>query len=253
MVKAKIMAYRTVIVDDEQNSVNALQKLLEIYCPELEVIQTFNDPRLALEYILKETPDIIFLDIQMPFITGIEMVKCIPVENCQVIFTTAFDQYAIDAIKLSALDYLLKPIDIDDLKKSVAKLKSNNSQENEIQKLEHFLDAYNKPQKKKLVVQLQNKTLFLDITDIVYLEADSNYTTIFMKNGQSHLTSKTVKFFQEKLTNHNFFRLHQSYLINANYIGEYDKSESNIILTNGKSIPVSKNKKDGLLDILAKL
>lgn len=247
------MAFRTVIVDDEQNSVAALEKLLEIYCPELEIIQTFNDPRLALEYILKENPDIIFLDIQMPFITGIEMVKCLPLENCHIIFTTAFDQYAIDAIKLAALDYLLKPIDIDDLKKSVSKLKETNSKENEIQKLEHFLDAYQKPNRKKLVVQLQNKTLFLEITDIVYLEADSNYTTIFMKDGQSYLTSKTVKHFQEKLSNHNFFRPHQSFLINANYIEEYDKSESIIILTNRKTIPVSKNKKDGLLDILSKL
>lgn len=247
------MSYRTVIVDDEQNSVTALEKLLEIYCPELEVIHTFNDPRLALKYILKENPDIVFLDIQMPFITGIEMVKCLPVETCHIIFTTAFDQYAIDAIKLSALDYLLKPIDIFDLKKSVNKVKENNSKENEIQKLEHFLDSYSKPTRKKLVVQLQNKTLFLEISDIVYLEADSNYTTIFMKNGQSYLTSKTVKHFQEKLINHNFFRPHQSYLINTNYIEEYDKGDSLIILSSKKNIPVSKNKKDGLLSVLAKL
>jgi len=247
------MNFKTVIVDDEQNSVSALTKLLEIYCPDLEIIQTFNDPRLALEYILKETPDLIFLDIQMPFITGIEMVKLIPLENTKIIFTTAYDQYAIDAIKLSALDYLLKPIDIDDLKTAVNKLRESTTREDDIAKLQNFLDDFNKPGKKKLVVQLQSKTLFLEINDIVFLEADSNYTSIHMSNGVSHLTSKTIKHFQEKLSHSKFFRPHQSFLINAEYIEEYNKSESCIILRNRKNIPVSKNKRDGLLEVLGKL
>ncbi|NNL92212.1 MAG: LytTR family transcriptional regulator, partial [Saprospiraceae bacterium] len=143
--------------------------------------------------------------------------------------------------------------DIDDLKKAIQKLKTSNSLEGDIQKLQHFLDEYNKPNKKKLVVQLQSKTLFLEITEIVYLEADSNYTTIYLLDGQKHLTSKTIKYFEEKLSHHNFFRPHQSYLINAEFIKEYDKSDSKIILSNKKSIPVSKNKKDGLLAVLSKL
>ena len=212
------MNYKTVIVDDEQNSVSALTKLLEIYCPDLEIVQTFNDPRLALEFILKESPDLVFLDIQMPFISGIEMVKLLPLDKIKIIFTTAYDQYAIDAIKLSALDYLLKPIDIDDLKKSVNKLRETNTKEDDILKLQNFLDEYKKPSKKKLVVQLQSKTLFLEINDIIYLEADSNYTSIHMKDGVSHLTSKTIKHFQEKLNYRKFFRPHQYFLINAEYI-----------------------------------
>jgi len=247
------MKYKTVIIDDEQNSVKALSKLLEIYCPDLEVIQTFNDPRLAVAYINKELPDLLFLDIQMPFITGIEMVKLISLDKTKVIFTTAYDQYAIDAIKLSALDYLLKPIDIDLLKKAINKLKESNSQENDILKLQNFLDEYHKPVKKKLVVQLQSKTLFLEINNIIYLEADSNYTTIYMNSGASHLTSKTIKYFQEKLSHSKFFRPHQSYLINAEYIKEYNKTESCIILHNQKNIPVSKNKRDGLLQVLGTL
>ena len=247
------MRYKTVIVDDEQNSVAVLERLLEMYCPELEIIQTFNNPKTALEYINKVSPDLIFLDIQMPFMTGIELVKKISLENTHVIFTTAYDQYAIDAIKLAAVDYLLKPIDIDDLKKAIQKLNEENNREDEIQKLEHFLDEYNKPSRKKLVVQLQNKTLFLEISEILYLEADSNYTTIFMDGGNKHLTSKTIKYFQEKLEGYNFFRPHQSFLININYIREYDKSESIIALSNGKNIPVSKNKKDGLLEVLSRL
>lgn len=247
------MIYKTVIIDDEKNSVEALEKLLEIYFPQLKVIESFTDPRLALEYVLANPPDLIFLDIQMPHLTGIDFIKKIPLDKSHVIFTTAYDQYAIDAIKLSAIDYLLKPIDTSDLKKSIDKIDQVNNLENNIQKLEHLISEYNKPTKKKLVIQLQNKTLFLTIKDILYLEADSNYTSIHMIDGSKHLTSKTIKYFQEKLENYNFFRPHQSFLINVIHIIEYDKTENNIILLDKKEIPVSKNKKENLSLLLNKL
>jgi two-component system LytT family response regulator len=247
------MKYKTIIVDDEQNSVNALAKLIEMYCPELELISTFNDPRIALEYIIETQPDLIFLDIQMPFMTGLDLLKKIPLDNSHVVFTTAYDQYALDAIKLSALDYLLKPIDVEDLKKSIVKFVQSSSKEDNILKLQNFISNLVKSDRKRLVVQLQNKTLFLDIHKILYLKADSNYTTIFMDDNQQYLTSKTIKHYQEKLEGLNFFRSHQSYLLNTDFIREYDKSENCILLYNNVSIPVSKNRKEALLDVLSEM
>ena len=245
------MKYKTVIVDDEKNSILVLNRLIDLHCPELEIIETFSDPRKALDYIISANPDLIFLDIQMPFMTGIELLKKLPLENTHVIFTTAYDQYAIDAIKLSALDYLLKPIDIDDLRKSVSKFVASVSKEDSILKLQNFLSNISTGGKKRLVVQLQDKTLFLDLKSIVFLKADSNYTTIHLSDGKQYLTSKTIKHYQEKLESGPFFRPHQSYLINTEYIREYNKSDSNILLENNVSIPVSKNKKESLLNMLS--
>lgn len=235
--------YKVAILDDEQNSAFALEKLIGKYCPKLEIIKILNDPREGLEFLLSNKVDLLFLDIQMPHITGLELLKKIPNKSFHVIFTTAYDQFAIEAIKLSALDYLLKPIDPEQLVLSVSRFLNSHSN----QKIQELLSEVGTNSSNKLVIQLQDKTLFLDFDEIYYLEAESNYTHIHMFDGNSYMTSKTIKYYEELLKQQGFFRSHQSFLINLSYIREYSKPDHTIVLKNGKHIPVSKNKKDGLL------
>ncbi len=235
--------YKTIIVDDEKNSASALSMLVEKYCKQLQVIKIFNDPRKALDFLFSEEIDLVFLDIQMPHINGIDLLKKIPNPEFQVIYTTAYDQYAIDAIKLSALDYLLKPIDPENLVLAVDKFQSLGKKESDN-------EPKIKTDLKKLAVQLHDKTLFINYEDIVYLEAESNYTHIHQTNGSTQMTSKTIKFYQEQLAANGFYRVHQSYLVSVDKIAEYLKADHSIMLNSGKIIPVSKNRKDGLMNIL---
>jgi len=246
-MKSKIMKFKTVIIDDEINSLSAIIKLLERYCPQLEVVKSFTDPRVGLEYIVSNDLDLLFLDIQMPFLSGLELFKKVPNPKFEVIFCTAYDQYAIDAIKLSVLDYLLKPVDPEHLINAVNRFTNTVQTENSSDKISKLLSHIEGHGSKKLVIQLQDKTLFLDVKEILYLKAESNYTHFFMEDGTTYFTSKTIKYFQEKLKTASFFRPHQSYLINTSYITEYSKTENSIILRGGKMIPVSKNKKEQMM------
>ncbi len=238
--------YKSVIIDDEQNSAFALEKLLEKYCPDLELVNIINDPREGLEYLLANEIDLLFLDIQMPHITGLELIKRVPKKNFHVVFTTAYDQYAIEAIKLQAIDYLLKPIDPEQLVQSVSRYIESKKDE----KIEDLLNGVSKTSTNKLVIQLQDKTLFLDYKEINYLEAESNYTHVHMIDGSNYMTSKTIKHFEELLNQEGFYRTHQSFLVNLDLIREYSKPDHSVVLKNGKFIPVSKNKKEGLLNQL---
>jgi two-component system LytT family response regulator len=241
------MKFKTVIIDDEINSISAIEKLLERYCPQLEVIQTFTDSREGLKFVLSNSLDLLFLDIQMPFLNGVDLIKKIPDPNFEIIFCTAYDQYAIDAIKLSAIDYLLKPVDPENLIDAVNRFTTTVKSVSSSEKISELLSHIGGPTNKKLVIQLQDKTLFLDIKDILFLKAESNYTHFTMVDEKTYFTSKTIKYFQEKLKGTSFFRPHQSYLINTTYITEYSKTDNSIILKGGKMIPVSKNKKEEMM------
>jgi two-component system, LytTR family, response regulator len=251
--------FKTIIVDDELNCVEVLEILIKQNFNDLDIVATFTSSKKALEYLQTNPVDLLFLDIQMPFLTGIDLLHKLDKYNFQVVFTTAFDQYAINAIKLSALDYLLKPIDEELLTSAIAKFRKLKGETNIQQQLTTLLQHYNLPNtasqsnaiiNNKIVVSLQDKILFYDPQEILYCQSNDNYTTLFLKNGEKILASKTIRHFEDLLSPQGFIRPHQSYIINTNYIEQYNKKDGGfLIMTDGISIPVSRHRKEEILQM----
>ena len=238
-----------IIIDDEAKGRLALRQKIQSYCREITILAEATNGIEALSAIEKHRPQLIFLDIQMPKMNGFEMLNVIKEKNFHIIFTTAYDQYAIKAIKYAAFDYLLKPIDIEELKTAVARIADKETGETKKQ-MELLQQNIQHPKKQlnKLAVPTLDGLLFYDINDIIHLEANSNYTQIFFNNQTKILASKTLKDFEELLPQDIFFRVHHSHLINLNYIKKYIKGDGGQIeLQNGTYIDVSRRKKDEFL------
>lgn len=238
-----------IIVDDESKGRLALREKLSAYCPQIKVLAEASNGHEALMLIQHHNPQLIFLDIEMPRMNGFEILNELPERNFRIIFTTAYDQYAIKAIKYSAFDYLLKPIDIEELKTAVLKV---DVQENNQTKKQAELLNQNMQQPKKQLSKLAIPTLdglmFYDINDIIHLEANSNYTNIHLTNKIKITASKTLKEFEELLPEDIFFRTHHSHLINLKYIKRYIKGDGGQIeLQNGTYVDVSRRKKEEFL------
>lgn len=237
-----------IIIDDEQKGRLALREKLHDYCPEVRVLGEAADGKEGLKLIQEQKPEIVFLDIEMPRMNGFEMLHMLPQKDFHLIFTTAYDQYAIKAIRYAAFDYLLKPVDIEELKSAIerAKEQSQEHTEEKLQVLQQNLDT--KPLPGKIAIPTVEGLLFFNISDIIYLEAKSNYTTIYFSNHPSLLTSRTLKDFEELLPTDLFFRPHHSHIINLHYIKRYIRGEGGQIeLENGVYITVSRRKKEELL------
>lgn len=250
--------FKTVIVDDELNCVEVLEILIQQNFNDLNIVGKFTSSKKALEYLQSNPVDLLFLDIQMPFMTGIDLLHKLERYDFQVVFTTAYDQYAINAIKLSALDYLLKPIDEDLLTAAVGKfrkLKGNNDIQTQ---LTNLLQQYNLPIQQatsntslpnnKIAVSFQDKIVFYDPQDIIYCRSNDNYTTITLKSGEKVVASKTIRYFEDILAPLGFIRPHQSYIINTKHIEQYSKKDGGyLVMADGASIPVSRNRKEEVL------
>lgn len=250
--------FKTVIVDDELNCVEVLEILIQQNFNDLHIVGKFTSSKKALEYLQSNPVDLLFLDIQMPFMTGIDLLHKLERYDFQVVFTTAYDQYAINAIKLSALDYLLKPIDEDLLTAAVEKfrkLKGNNDIQTQ---LTNLLQQYNLPIQQatsntslpnnKIAVSFQDKIVFYDPQDIIYCHSNDNYTTITLKSGEKVVASKTIRYFEDILAPLGFIRPHQSYIINTKHIEQYSKKDGGyLVMADGASIPVSRNRKEEVL------
>jgi two-component system, LytTR family, response regulator len=238
-----------IIIDDEAKGRMALREKLMTYCPQINIVAEADNGQDALILIEKHKPQLIFLDIEMPRMSGFEMLNKLPDKNFHIIFTTAFDQYAIKAIKYSAFDYLLKPIDIEELITAISKaeLTENNQTKKQLEVLQHNLQ-HQKKQLNKLAIATLDGLMFYDINDIVHLEANSNYTYIYLVNKIKITASKTLKEFEELLPDDIFFRTHHSHLINLNYIKRYIKGDGGQIeLQNGTYVDVSRRKKEEFL------
>jgi two-component system, LytTR family, response regulator len=240
-----------IIIDDEAKGRLALLKKISDYCPQVKVLAEAANGSEALLLIQHHKPQLIFLDIEMPRMNGFEMLNELPEKNFHIIFTTAYDQYAIKAIKYAAFDYLLKPVDIEELKTAVDKL---DSRENKETKKQVELLQQNMQQKKqlhKLAIPTLEGLLFYDINDIMHLEANSNYTNIHFTNKTKITASKTLKDFEELLPGDTFFRTHHSHLINLNFIKRYIKGDGGQIeLQNGAYVDVSRRKKEEFLKVI---
>ncbi|MGG9961007.1 LytR/AlgR family response regulator transcription factor [Ferruginibacter sp. SUN106] len=238
-----------IIIDDEAKGRLALREKLLAYCPQIKIMAEAANGQEALLLIQHYKPQLIFLDIEMPRMNGFEMLNELTEKNFHIIFTTAYDQYAIRAIKYAAFDYLLKPIDIEELKTAVEKL--NNTENKETKKQVELLQQNMQLPKKqlhKLAIPTLEGLLFYDINDIIHLEANSNYTYIHLINKTKITASKTLKEFEDLLPADIFFRTHHSHLINLNYIKRYIKGDGGQIeLQNGTYVDVSRRKKDEFL------
>ncbi len=238
---------RTIIIDDEPKGRSALEQLLKQFCPNVTIIAIAESAEKGKRFIEEHKPDLVFLDVEMPFQNGFELLQSFPKIDFKVIFVTGHDHYAIKAIKFSALDYLLKPIDIKELKSAVEKAESTLRQKSSNEQFEVFFHSL-KNVHGKIGVPTRNGLLFVEIQNIIRCEAESNYTTLFVTGGEKHVASKTLKEFEAMLTEFNFLRIHQSHLVNTQHIKQYIKGDGgSIILTDGSEVEVSRKHKDTLL------
>lgn len=235
-----------VIVDDEINCVELLNWLLKEYCPDVHVLKSFTDSTLALKEIPTLRPDLVFLDIDMPVINGFGLLEKLSPVNYNVIFTTAYDHYAVKAIRMSALDYLLKPVDADELIESIEKFNSKNKSVSfdQVKMLVEGVNIKN-PISKRIAFYSNDGLVFIETDDLEYCESDSNYTKLKLINGQTHLISKTLKDVEELLDPSVFFRIHKSYLINLRHSQKL--VDGYVIMRSGVKILVSRQRKDDFI------
>jgi len=242
---------QAVIVDDEIKALQSLTWELTNFSDEINVIASFTNPHDALDYLEKNTPDCLFLDIEMPTMDGFQFIQKLTNKNFPVVITTAYNQYALKAIKNEALDYLLKPIDTDDLEDTIAKIKKFNNKNFSVEKLEMAMLNFNSRSiDKRIILNTDGKLLFLESDEILYAESDGNYSTIFLTDGQKIVLTKKLKEVNELLPPESFFRIHNSYIINLNKIKEFLKTDGYVVLKSNHKIPVSRQKKSDFLDLL---
>jgi two-component system LytT family response regulator len=240
-----------VIVDDEIKALQSLTWELTNFSDEINVSASFTNPFEALEYLKSNTPDCLFLDIEMPTMDGFQFIQKLTNKNFPVVITTAYNQYALKALKNEAIDYLLKPIDTDDLQETISKIKKFNSKNFTAEKLEQILINFNsKSINKRITLNTDGKLLFLESDEILYAESDGNYSTIFLTDGQKIVLTKKLKEVNALLPEDSFFRIHNSYIINLNKIKEFLKTDGYVVLKSNHKIPVSRQKKSDFLDLL---
>lgn len=241
---------RSVLIDDEPNNVAALRELLLKYCPVVEVIGTADNAKNGLELIVNSQPDLVFLDIEMPYGNAFELLNNLQPVNFEIIFVTAFDNYAINAIKYSALDYLLKPVNIKELKAAVEKAADRIHIKNIDQRINTLLFNLQKPKKslERMALPTLDGLEFVNVEEIMRLEAFSNYTVIHTSTKGKLIISKLLKDFEDILAEENFSRIHHSHIISHNFIRKYHRGRGGYVeMTDGTTIEVSIRKKDEFL------
>ena len=239
----------TLIVDDEENSRFTLSEMLRIFCPEVEVVGEADGVESTIQQTKKLKFDVVFLDIQMMDGTGFDFLKQLNPINFDVIFITAYDQFAIQAIKYSALDYLLKPVDAEELMEAVNKVKKREHRGQD--QLDVLLDNLQNKEKQKIVLSTTEGIHIIQVDNIVRCEADDYYTRIFLNDKRMIMVSKTLKNTEKLLSGKSFVRSHKSHLVNLQFVKKYVKSDGGYLeLKDGTIIPVSRRKKELILNYI---
>ncbi len=247
---------KAIIVDDELHAQNAIESILKNQFPEIEIVDKAGSVKTAVESIQENKPELLFLDIDLPDGKGFDILKQINFKGHKVIFITAYQEYAIQAIKFSAFDYILKPLNPVELVNSVQNVLNEHIDEQYKLKLDAFFTNFNNsvPGIKKLVLKTSDKIHILDIKDIIRCESENTYTTFFTNTGNKIVVSKPIKKYDEMLCPLGFMRTHQSHLINLNYISYFDKQMGGaIVMSDNSNIPVSSQKKAVLMEYLDSL
>ena len=243
------------LIDDEKNSRESLRKKLESHCPQVRILDECSNGQEGLLALAQYQPDMVFLDIEMPHINGFTMLQKLPKIEFELIFTTAYNHYAIQAIRFSALDYLVKPIDIQELTSAIKRVEEKKNRQpntNQLDLLMNYLQLQ-KTVPSKMAVSTASGLEIVDIETVVCFEAVGNYTNIHFTTGSPLLSSKTLKEFEDLLPTETFFRIHNASLVNLSFIKKYDKSEgSQVILSNGMVLDVARRRKDELLQLIGK-
>ncbi len=245
---------KVAIIDDEMHCIKTLRYQLERQFKNVAIVFDTTDSTLAKAMVENFKPDIIFLDIEMPVMNGLQFLSQFETIPFKVIFTTAYDQYAIKAIRLNALDYLLKPVDRYELEQAIEKFQ-NEKDTTVREQVTHLQLFREKKIKDTIALSASQGLFFVKINDIMYLEGDNCYTHVIMNDGKKYLVSKTLSNFDEILTEDNtFFRAHKSFVINLNYIKQYVRGDGGeIIMTDDKIISLSRNKKEDFLKLFTKV
>jgi two-component system LytT family response regulator len=243
---------KVVLVDDEPSSLQNLEQKIREFCPELKVIAAVGQPGEAIFLIRHHHPEVIFLDIEMPHMNGFRMLNELGDYKAEIVFTTAYNHYAIEAIRMSAFDYLMKPVSIQDLRETVDRLTKQLAAATQ-ERLNVLRESLNRNinQESKIAVPTWEGLEFILIKDVVRIESSSNYSRIFFVNGESLLVTRQLKEFEEMLTPYRFCRVHNVHLINLNYVKKYIRGEGgSVVLENGDEIDVSRRKKDDFLKLI---
>lgn len=244
-----------ILVDDEDVSLRSLKYELEKYCPNVKVLEAISDPVKAVESIRQMNPDVVFLDIEMPKMNGFDLLQCFPSIDFDVIFVTAYDEFAVKAFEFNAVDYLLKPVLKSKLIQSVSKLSEKQKHAFDQASLHALMQNINlnsgDTRVPTLAIPTQEGFEIIHVSEITHLHAESNYTWVHLQDSDKYLVSRTLKEVAEMINSEQFFRAHKSYVVNLNHIRKYVRGRGGyLILRNGVDVPVSRSQRSGLLEVL---
>jgi two-component system LytT family response regulator len=246
---------RTILVDDEIDSIRVLRRLLENYCPQVSIVGTAGGVETALPLIRETRPDLVLLDIEMAQGNAFDLLNQLQPIDFKVIFVTAFDNYAVRAFKYSAVDYLLKPVDIDDLRAAISRVEKKPDEHTVVQQMKMLLDnvgALNLPQQKMAIPTITG-LIFITVQDIIRFEAKGNYTSIYLSKGESIMATRTIKDYEDILPETIFCRIHNSHIINLSRIKKYQKGRGGSVeMEDGSTIEVASRRRDEFLRRLLK-
>ncbi len=245
---------KAIIIDDESHCIETLRWTLQEYCAgDIQLIGSSEDPQQGIEIITRLQPDLVFLDIEMPALSGIDLLKQLKEINFHVIFTTAYDQYAIKAIKLNALDYLLKPIDKDELRAAIEKIKNRPSLADK-QQIEQLQEVHKTKVLNKIALSTMQGLIFVTLDDVIRIEAEGSYCNFILKDKKKILLSKTLADVEEIIQSPEFFRAHKSYIINLKYVEKYIRGDGGeIVMSDGVTIALSRSKKAEFLELFSRI
>ncbi|MES2761166.1 MAG: LytTR family DNA-binding domain-containing protein [Bacteroidota bacterium] len=243
---------KAIIIDDETNNQELISNLLSSYADNIQVVSVADSVENGYKAIVEQQPDLVFLDIQMPDGTGFDLLKKFEKVNFKVIFVTAHQEYAIEAFKYSALDYLLKPLSPSNLISAIKKVEESFNSDELNLKLKTLLSNITEPAKtkRKIVLKTMERIYSVDLNDVIRFESDGGYTKVYLFDGKRIMVSRTMKEFDDLLTDVGFLRVHNSHLINMNYLFCFEKTEGHIIMKDESIVPVSNRKKEQLLELL---
>lgn len=246
---------RTILIDDESNSLEMMEWLLKTYCPQVVVEAMCDSGEKGIEAIRRYKPDLVFLDIEMPHMNGFDMLEQFDKLFFDVVFCTAYDQFAIKAFRYSALNYLLKPVDPDDLKETIRRLeeKKSSPSKEQIDLLIQNIRQPARPAVQRIALTTGDGLIFVETRDILYCQAESNYTNVVVVGGKKILVSKVLKDIDETLSGNDFYRVHNSYLINLNHIQKFVRGEGGyIIMDDGANIGISRSRRQEFMDLFSR-
>ncbi|MEI9943674.1 MAG: LytTR family DNA-binding domain-containing protein [Chitinophagaceae bacterium] len=246
---------RCVLIDDESNSLEMMEWLLKTYCPQVKIEAMCNAADKGIEAIHKYKPDVVFLDIEMPHMNGFDMLEQFDKLFFDVVFCTAYDQFAIKAFRYSALNYLLKPVDPEDLKETIRRLEEKRSapSQGQIELLLQNMRQTNKSTVQRIALTTGDGMIFVSTAEIIYCEAESNYTAVVLEGGKKILVSKVLKEIDEALTGPDFFRVHNSFLININRIKKFVRGDGGyVIMEDGANVSISRSRRQEFMELFSK-